>query len=284
MVDYSTLNEKLNLYSKKALAQIFEEYGSYFNDEQKTLFANLLNKDFIKVEENSDRYTGEKAKNNEDITVPLAHGGRTFGDNIIHFYPFILNNTENIEDSCKEVLIHELFHYFIRPQQMQNTNEELSSFVTEGLVDMYTRDFCTKHSDTYTYKEGSNYGKNVIFVRDLLSSLGTEEDKNKASFQFGVQELFEVHGFDKSMEEYGLVAESKDKTYLLFDEIAQTFSKEHKDSIIRKLYNNLANCKSKEEMASSLITLISSTQPNHPQIEDLKNRINEILTSGIEMK
>ena len=95
---YKEITEKLEQYlllkGKEYLNIIKNDYSSFMNEEQKDLLDSLLNNNFIKVEENSNKL--KELWQNKNISIPLAHGGRTFEDNIIHFYPLIiyLNNVK----------------------------------------------------------------------------------------------------------------------------------------------------------------------------------------------
>lgn len=259
------LNEKLNLLSKKVLAQILIDYSDSLNIAQKERLNALLSKDFVNVEVDSQRYITEKLKNKEDLTIPLAHGGRTFGDDVIHFYPFILNDKDSIEENCSEVLIHEIFHYFLRPEKLED-NDVLSSFITEGLTDMYTRDFCSRHPDDFSYKAGSNYGKNVLFVRDLLSGIIDEGERDKAAFSFDSKTLLSINGFEESMQKYNQVSNGEDSYTKLFDTIAEKINPDKKESIKRRLYNMCANYKTKKEMTNELTIAFSNVPENSEEI------------------
>ena len=61
----------------------------------------------------------EKLQELRKLSVPLAHGGRVFEDNKIHFYPSVLLSTSpnlptnELMEKCDEVLLHELLHFFL---------------------------------------------------------------------------------------------------------------------------------------------------------------------------
>ena len=76
-----------------------------------------------------------------ELEIPLAHGGRVFADNRIHFYPFTylkknpVSSSMELAEICDKVFMHELLHFFIRPQVKADNRygnlEDISSFTTE---------------------------------------------------------------------------------------------------------------------------------------------------------
>ena len=189
-MDYKDLQEQLNFLSIKYLKLIFIEYSQYFNQNQLQLFQQLIQSNCIVVEDNDINYKNNQGEDYKN--TPLAHGGRVFGDNKIHIYPFILENQSeaNIISSCEQILIHELMHYFIRPEYMEINDERLKSVnsdITEALVDMYARDIQVKYGLNPNYN--SNYANNVIFIREALNNIPEENKKMNLVFNGSVKEI-----------------------------------------------------------------------------------------------
>ena len=147
--------------ARKYLEIIKNEYGTFMSSEQIQFLNQLLMTNCVEVNLNGKDYllnqaneindspnitSFEKLEELRKLNVPLAHGGRVFADNKIHFYPSVLLaanpnlSTAELKQKCDEVLIHELLHFFIRPESLDITNmpelKGINNFTTEGLVDM----------------------------------------------------------------------------------------------------------------------------------------------------
>lgn len=111
----------------------------------------LLSEDFIKVDKIipeeieffSKLHGVTEPENYRKDYIPSGHGGRTKGDNKIHFYPdskaFLkCTNTDDVIKECMDnLLVHEIFHYLIR-LELKGINDrykdKVQSFLEEGLV------------------------------------------------------------------------------------------------------------------------------------------------------
>lgn len=277
--DYSQIQMYLNEKAKEYLKIIQIEYGKFMSEKQINFMKRLLTFDFVIVEQNVNSYFNnqqncinndstlndfEKIEEIRKLTVPLAHGGRVFEDNIIHFYPSILLSktssltTDELKQKCDEILIHELLHYFIRPQNLDIQNKpelkEINSFTTEGLVDMCTRDINKKYGLFSNYN--SLYGTNVIFMREALSNISNDEERMRLVFNGSIDEIYkkittsQYNGFQKFID-------SRDKK-TKFDTIIAQISNacfpdmKHTESSQRFLYNFSANFKSKVESLEAI--------------------------------
>ena len=148
----------------------------------------------------------EKAEKLHEMSTCLAHGARVYNDNMIHVYPMYLlessqsKSNEDIFNSCDSILVHEILHYFIRPNYEKT--DKRGSFLTEGLVDMCARDIGRKygiHASDYS----SNYTDNVIFVRDALENVVIPGERTKIVFNDDVNSFFEkttTESFDSEKE------------------------------------------------------------------------------------
>lgn len=174
----SLLTEK----SKEYLSTIKSTYGKNMSEEELTYLQKLQESNCVVVDSDTTRYKNTQLAHGialDDYKVPYAHGSRVFNDDKIHFYlPAILKRNPNItlDDIIKRfdsLLIHELLHFFIRPKANVFDGEKVSNFITEGLVDMAARDIHKKNNLSSDYQ--SDYGPNVIFVRQALSNVSKEE-------------------------------------------------------------------------------------------------------------
>lgn len=208
-IDYGKIQQSINEYGQYILNCIKNQYGSSLTKEQLQNIESLLNTEFIVIEtptkEDVEFFSKQAGITNpEDYSpeyIPSAHGGRTKEDNKIHIYPYTksFNNCktdEEIIQSCIDsIVVHEIFHYFIRPN-LSNENEtikdEFGHFITEGLVQHYAEEFAKK------YRLGnpkSNYGKNVEFVKQLIDSFPknlTQAQIDQIIFTYNQDELLGV--------------------------------------------------------------------------------------------
>jgi hypothetical protein len=221
------LQSNLKMNAQKYLQIVLQEYGSFIGVDLST----IISPDILKIEMNGDLLLDtyiqeindnsslskfEKLKKIDSLSMPAAHGARTFDDKTIHIYPsFFLVGKEKLsidklQAKCDEVILHEILHYFIRPQY--NDDKNVSSFITEGLVDMCTRDIQTKYGINADYT--SNYTDNVIFLREALHNIENVNEKNKLVFNGSVEQVLSMTStpsFDSKKEAEKIVAYQKEK-------------------------------------------------------------------------
>lgn len=293
-MDYSNLSKNLNYIGKNILIKIKNEYSLIFNENQKKLLNSLLDKEnnFVVVETDEKNFFDNKIKDGElsvndvkkyyeysknkylsneekeefnKISPPIAHGGRTFNDDKIHFYPFVKKN--NNLDLLIGILIHEIFHYFIRPKKISETLElsSFNEFLTEGLVDMYTRDFLKKYPE-YSSNYTSNYSKNTIFVRELLDS---KKDKDYCVFNNSTAELIDFN--EEVIRQYNDLKNNNNSFIQLIDKISRNINEKQQSEIKHSILNYLANCSSTEEINRDLLNFVQNTNID-------ENQKNEIIT------
>lgn len=187
-INYEKIQQSINEYGQYILNSIKNQYSFSLTPKQLQNIDKLLNSTFIVIErptkEDIEFFSKQAGIiNSEDYSseyIPSAHGGRTKDDNKIHIYPYTKSfsncksNEEIIQSCIDSIVIHEIFHYFIRPNLFndnENIKDEFGHFLTEGLVQYYTEEFAKK------YRLGnpkSNYGKNVAFVKQLIESFPNE--------------------------------------------------------------------------------------------------------------
>lgn len=251
------LQKYLNQKALEYLPLIYNEYGKYFNQEQKQLFQQLIQSKLIVVEENDIAYQ----QRNKEAMDQLAHGGRVFEDNKIHFYPFNLKDQsiDNIKNSCEQILIHELLHFFIRPEYIEASDElkDINHDVTEGLVDMCARDIMSKYQLYPNYN--SNYFNNVIFIREALQNIANIDEKMSLVFNGSIEDMMDktsINGYNSLNEYMNTKNGTTPFNQAIKDIVASNFP-EHKESAERKILNIAANCKTKEGALLTIKGLMS---------------------------
>lgn len=165
MTNYVSIEEQLNEEAKRILVLIKKDYYNVMSEEKKKILDNLLNGQVVIVSRGTSKF--------KDNT--LAHGGRALGDGKVHFYPDVRNfeSDKEIVGTCKRLLPHECFHYFIQPDAIRledNLEKEMASFYTEGLVEREARKFSEKYGSAVPF-EKANYGYNINFVNRIQNSL-----------------------------------------------------------------------------------------------------------------
>ena len=282
----SLLTEK----SKEYLSTIKSTYGKDMSEEELTYLQKLQESNCV-VDSDTTRYKNNQLAHGialDDYKVPYAHGSRVFNDDKIHFYlPAILKRNPNItlDDIIKRfdsLLIHELLHFFIRPKANEFDGEKVSNFITEGLVDMAARDIHKKNKLSSDYQ--SDYGPNVIFVRQALSNVSKEE-RGRLLFNSDI-ETFLKRTSTKAFNSQQTLKSAIDKTTsydILLSSIADAYSTSFpvkdreniKMSALRQLYNLSAN----EETISLSLEKITEVGNKYykeamPKISDLINAYN----------
>lgn len=279
------IEEYLEIKGKEYLNLIKNTYSSFMSQDQIDFLDKLSNSKLVKVEENGDRL--REVWQNENVDIPLAHGGRTFDDNIIHFYPIdylekmkekdkkdIIINEDTMVDFfsklCEKVLIHELLHFFIRPKYLKDSSlEKINSYTTEGLVDMITRDIQIKNNINLDYN--SDYAPNVIFFRKILNNIPSYEDKMKLVFQGSVEQIFSET--NSTIEEINNI--NIGKIADLINDISLLISSSYnhsQETVTRALYNAYANYDNEEDYLNFITFLTKKEFPIN--FEDVTNLIN----------
>ncbi len=228
--DKNSVIENILLSNSRGYLDIIKnEYGPYMSEEKLSFLEKLKESNIIKVESNGKEYIKnqireilndvnlsdeEKQKKTSDLEVPLAHGGRVFDDDVIHFYPYdklkdsSQMTTEQLAYKCNMVLIHELLHYFIRPNDMDVSNNPslkgINSFTSEGLVDMCARDIHTKYGLIPDYE--SDYSSNVLFTREALGNVGTRDEQMNLVFNGSISDFYQR----TTTEDYNSINEAVD--------------------------------------------------------------------------
>lgn len=217
-IDYDKIQKSINEYGKYILSCIKNECSNSLTSQQLQTINHLLNTEFIMIERPSNadieffsRQDGIENPNDYSIDyIPSAHGGRTKNDNKIHIYPYTKSFSEcktddEIIKSCVEnIVVHEIFHYFIRPNlslESETIKDEFGHFLTEGLVQYYTEVFMEKHR---LGSPKSNYGKNVEFAKKLISSFPSNLSQTQIDriiFTYNQDELLKVSQNGKELYE-----------------------------------------------------------------------------------
>ena len=255
----SILNEK----AKDYLGIIKAMYGKDMSESQLKYLQNLQENNCVIVDTDTTKYLNnqlEDAENLNEFNMPIAHGSRVFNDDKIHFYlPAVLNRNpkasfNDIMRTFDSLLMHELFHFFIRPKSNELDSKKVSSFITEGLVDMCTRDIYQKTGKLANYQ--SNYGSNVIYVRQALANVSLVE-RGQLLFNTDIKTFLRKTTSEKfnSQEELQKAMTMTTSYDVLLSKLANVYGsylpeneRESKQSSgLRQLYNLSANAISLDE-------------------------------------
>ena len=275
--DNINIQNYLQENAKKYLTIIKNEYGAFMSPEQMQFLGQLLTTNCVKVDINGNEYLlnqtneinnspnmtpSEKQQELRKLNIPLAHGGRVFGDNKIHFYPSVLLSknpnlsTDELKQKCDEVLIHELLHFFIRPESLDITNmtelKGINNFTTEGLVDMCARDIQQKYGLFPNYN--SEYGSNVIFVREALSNIPNLSERMQLVFSGSIEQIYQQTSTQtyNSQQQFISARDKQTKYDKVIANISRICYPEQTESCQRFLYNFSANLKSKNESIEAI--------------------------------
>lgn len=278
------MEKHLNEIAKNYLLKIKENYSNIMTKEQLEFLEHLLTTEsLIVVEENADSFIqnqinaikSDKALDEEQqnkliskLKVPIAHGGRVFDDNKIHFYPFVIEG-EDKQKVCEDILMHEVLHYFIRPFYIPiktKSLEGLNTYVSEGMVDLVTRDLQARLGTEEDYT--SDYAGNVIFLKDAMSSM-TSEEQVQTIFNSNIADII-------SNERIKPIGESKNiaNSYsMLVTELVELCTEEHRHALWYKLMNATANQKDIPYMINYLRGVFHAQAPD--KMEEINKLIDE---------
>lgn len=275
-INYEKIQQSIKEYGQYILNSIRNQYSSSLTKDQLQTIDELLNMDFIVIEKPSLEDIAffskqEGITNHENYSseyIPSAHGGRTKGDNKIHVYPYskAFNNCKSddeIINFCIEnIIIHEIFHYFIRPNVMDNNDvekEEFGHYLTEGLVQLYTEEFAKKNN---LGNPKSNYNKNVSFAKKLISSFPNSLTKNQ------------INKIIFSLDQNEMLAISQNGESLYNDYISEINFHQNITSFITKMGNSIGMNTNNDKLKSII---------NHYKIVNDKNEIYNELSKNIKL-
>lgn len=309
-IEYEKIEQYLNAYGKLVLEKIKQDYGHALSEKQKEYLTQLSNDSkFIKVNKPTaediaffSKQKGiEKEENFSQEYVPSAHGGRTKQDDKIHIYPYskafekCKSNDEILNVCVKDLVVHEIFHYFIRPEAKEE--KEFGHFLTEGLVQEYAEKLSQKYN---LQMPKSNYNENVLAAQKIYAgfpSEWSEEKKERLVFQGSVEELITRSKEGKNViQQFKENKKFKDDISLLVQE--STFSlgmnekqtneivsfykrMSNRSEVVSNLYNNLNEYfKANEQQKNYFVNRLKTIAPNEYQKmtfanNNSKNQINE---------
>lgn len=298
-IDYEKIQQSINEYGKYILNCIKNQYSSSLTLEQLKNIEELLNTQFIIIEKPSNEdieFFSKQAgiTNPEDYSIdyiPSAHGGRAKGDNKIHIYPYTKafesceTDDEIIKSCIDNIVVHEIFHYFIRPNlsdENRTKKDEFGHFITEGLVQYYTEEFAKK------YRLGnpkSNYDKNVEFAKKLISSFPnnlTQSQIDNIIFTYNQDQLLELSKNGKELyDSYidNLIFQDKISSFII--EIGKEIGMDINDEKLKGIIRHYKKMDNREEILNELYKGIEVTFNNN---ELLKNdyilKLNNIISNG----
>ena len=225
MLDYNLVEEKLNEEAKKILLLIKKDYYSYMSPKKKQILDDLIdNKQIVMVNQGVSHFN--------DNT--LAHGGRALNDGRVHFYPDVRGfDTKEAIETCKRLLPHECFHYFIQPDKEKLKDEldkKMASFYTEGLVEKEARKFCERHKKEVAFKK-ANYGYNINFVDMIQDRLGA------SSYEIVFSENNYIRDVSKYISEYKGTLKQKKQDLDVITEIVKSFPTNLQNKVLRRMKN-----------------------------------------------
>lgn len=174
--DYKKLEENIQKKGKEIFEEIKGKYKKYLSDVDK-----------IKSLENNNGKIVVDRYNEDDIElfggidrVPAGHSGRRKMDDTIHLYPYSpqLSFVEKIDDLqnllINDVVIHEIFHFYIQPDlydksdSMHGDDVFFGHCLTEGLVQFFTEIYINRHNLGKSY---TTYKEEVLLVQNILDDL-----------------------------------------------------------------------------------------------------------------
>lgn len=263
-IDYNKILAKINDYAIEKIYDIIEKYGALLHNRQLELLNNLIAGNQVIVIHSNDDKVKEHFK---DETIPPASGPRSWGDGLIHIYPFVydsLSTDEIIEKYINEgIITHELFHYIIQLDKLNNDPKyhQYYSYLNEGFVQYFTEQIEGP-------KNSCNYRRNVDFVTDLLNELNNntksilnctlDEDElniiNKAHHNYCLEEAFM-----KDLNDYLMSVAAK--TSISHEKLVNYYKKMSINDIKKDIYDQLLIIND-EELKKEFDSLITNYEYN----------------------
>lgn len=296
-IDYEKVQQSINEYGIKILSSIRSQYSKSLTQEQLHMIEKLLSTNFIIVEKPSmedieffSKQEGiNEPENYSTNYIPSAHGGRTKGDNKIHIYPYTkafkdYETEDEVVKSCIDnIVVHEIFHYFIRPNitsELDTIKIEFGHFITEGLVQYYTEEFSKRNS---LGNPKSNYGKNVEFVVRLLNSYQddfTQEQIDRMVFTCSQDELIDASKIGKDLyQEYADEVKFKKNISSFIKDICVSSGISSDDKKLKDIIKHYEKLENADVIFSDLIQRINLLFENNDKMKNkYVERLNKIFS------
>ncbi len=302
-IDYSKISSSLNQFGNEVMKMIKMQYGPYISN-----VADIPSVDFIVVDEinreDIEFFSKQNGIENPEgfhiANVPSAHSGRTKNDGKIHIYPYSTNtfgnckSTEEIIEICKrDLIVHEVFHYFIRPQinYPDGTIEaKFGHYLTEGLVQSYAESFAKNHNLPIPK---SNYDQNVNMAIQLLNGIPTDTNLNYKVFNLSIDDLVNSSSvgeqlmerfrdkeiFNNKLNDFIIRSATKAGfNHEQIQSIQRYYSKmDNKSEIIKELSDNIQIAFNDNEMvAQEYISELNSLTNNESDNLKEKDQVKEV--------
>ena len=193
-IDYQKIQELIDSKSKEIFINIFNEYFRYISND-KGKVRDLEDKEKMQLDEENNLVSVGKIivvnrldEDNPDFdkiseNVPAGHGGRHKRDNLIHIYPFskaldyILTLDEMIRTLINEIVVHEIFHFYVKPDIYKGIDKEddvdkvFKDSLTEGIIQSLTNIYMKKYG---LGEPQTGYGQEILLVNDIISDLQSQ--------------------------------------------------------------------------------------------------------------
>lgn len=260
MINYELSEQILNAEAKKIIYMIKEDYYDNMSNHKKKVINDLLESNQIVLV-------------NKGISIfkdnTLAHGGRALKDGKIHFYPDArkFKSDEEMIEKCKAILPHEIFHYFIQPDNLKlNTQieREMASFYTEGLVEKEARKFCKRHKEVAFEK--ANYGYNINFVNSIQNFLGA------SSYEVIFSENDYLKNIGKYVDIYKQCLERKNDAIKEISKIIKNFPETLQKKLFNKAGTIVLQNGSMDGVTEKLKLILDTTQKDLTRLEEENNK------------
>lgn len=299
-IDYEYIDKKLNLEASNIVHNIIEKFSDSLSPEILSRLPKNLDKIIVvekPTKEDIERFSQEAGITNpqqfSQDYVPSAHGGRAKNDGLIHIYPYAktfgnLSDDEIVKTCVNDIITHEIFHYFIRPDMKQSNDPVtslFSSFITEGLVQLYAEEY---QQSLGLPLPKSNYGQNVLVAKDLILGLPKElrqnpSDLHRLIFHSSLEELLQKSKVgDELKEEFQKDCEMKSQISSLSFELAQQVGITNPDEVRGFVHHfeKQGSSAALTELAESL----SKTNLDRQSQEQIKFKLKQLKNSSLENK
>ena len=162
-------------------------------------------------------------------------------------------------DVIESQLIHEIFCYFISPEHLAGY-EQISSIISETISDIVALEFMQKNSIFPSYH--SNYSKYIIFMKERLESIGSNEEKLLLMFRGSIKQIIDLTS--KSQEEFFTEFSKAESNETDFDKLLNSISalsQNNQDKMKRVLLKLATRSNSKLDAIEQMKTVIPSIMP-----------------------
>lgn len=154
-------------YLRRIIKKYEQTWQTHKCEHQLLIANNLLNGNFIKIENNNNHLENNKTTKNQLVT-----DGKDYNDNAIHIHPFVLATSDELFTECEEKIYFEIMKLFIKIKPLdENTQpglKNINNYIINGITAYCMNELNENSTDPKPIPE--EYEANLEYVKNILNN------------------------------------------------------------------------------------------------------------------